>query len=272
MYISIFIFLLGLIVGSFLNVVILRLDENFNSKTLMGRSYCPKCKKTLHWYELVPVFSFLIQGGKCRGCKNKISWQYPIVEIITGLMFLIIYNLQFTAYSGVFSDYFLLSTFYFLTIFSIRIVITVYDMYHKIIPDSLVFLFAGLSFLFLLVTNWGHVTWLQVLSGPILATPFALLWLVSSGRWIGFGDAKLALGIGWFMGLIDGISALVLAFWIGSVFGIFLIILSRLHSLLFKNKNFTIKSEIPFAPFLVLGMILIFFFGWDVLGLKGFLM
>ena len=145
-------------------------------------------------------------------------------------------------------------------------------MYHKIIPDSLVFLFAGLSFLFLLVTNWGHVTWLQVLSGPILATPFALLWLVSSGRWIGFGDAKLALGIGWFMGLIDGISALVLAFWIGSVFGIFLIILSRLHSLLFKNKNFTIKSEIPFAPFLVLGMILIFFFGWDVLGLKGFLM
>ena len=270
MYLSIFIFLLGLVVGSFLNVVILRLDENYPIKGIMGRSHCPNCKKILNWYELIPVFSFLIQKGKCRGCGTKISWQYPIIETATGLIFLLtVYSLQFTVYSFLnFETFEYLNLVYLLAIFSILTVITVYDIKHKIIPDSMVFLFAGLSLLFMLVTQWGNLVWFEVLSGPILATPFAVLWLVSQGRWIGFGDAKLALGIGWFLGLIDGLSAIILSFWIGSVFGIFLILLSKLQSLSFINKNFTIKSEIPFAPFLILGTILIFFFHWDVLGIK----
>lgn len=272
MYLGIFIFLLGLVVGSFLNVVILRLDENYPIKGIMGRSHCPNCKKKLNWYELIPVFSFLIQKGRCRGCGAKISWQYPAVEIITGILFLIIaYSLQFTVYSFLnFETFKYLNLLYLFVIFSILIVITVYDIRHKIIPDSMVFLFAGLSLLFMLVTQWGNLVWFEVLAGLILATPFAILWLISQGRWIGFGDAKLALGIGWFLGLIDGLSAIIISFWIGSVFGIFLILLSKLQSLSFINKNFTIKSEIPFAPFLILGTILIFFFHWDVLGLKVF--
>ncbi len=270
MLVFFFIFVLGLVIGSFLNVVILRFDEDFSLKTLMGRSHCPNCKKILNWYELIPILSFFIQKRKCRGCKNKISWQYPIVELLTAVMFLVsAYSLKFITHSFPnFEIFGYLNLLYLWAIFSILIVITIYDIKHKIIPDILVFSFAGLSFVFLLVSNWGNLSWLEIFSGPILATPFAILWLVSQGRWIGLGDAKLVLGIGWFLGLIDGISAIILAFWIGSFFGIFLIILSKLQSLSFIKKNFTIKSEVPFAPFLILSMILIFLFGWDILNLK----
>src|SRR3989339_357654 len=269
-YPQISVFIFGLIIGSFLNVVILRIGK----KTLAGRSACVSCDKTLSWYELIPVISFLIQKGKCRGCGEKVSWQYPTVEILTGIMFLAIYNLQLTVNGNEFiqlsaiSYKLLIPVFYLWTIFSILIAITIYDIQHKIIPDSLAFIFAGLSFLGLLFLGTIPITTLNLFSGLILATPFALLWLVSKGCWIGLGDAKLALGIGWFMGLTDGISSIILAFWIGSIFGLALILSSKLPSLFFKDKNFTIKSEIPFAPFLILGMVLVFFFGWDVLGLK----
>ena len=274
--IQFFIFLTGLIIGSFLNVVIFRYDSNLTWKSLMGRSSCMTCKKKLSWYELVPVLSFLVQKGKCMGCGEKISWQYPIVEMLTGVMFLLVYNFQFPISN--FQTIFDVSMFQFLNliylwlVFSILIIITVYDIKHKIIPDSLSFLFAGLAFIGLFLNGSGSLNWTDLLAGPILATPFAFLWLISRGRWIGFGDAKLALGIGWFSGLIDGISSVVLAFWIGSLFGVSLILLSKLQTLFFKDVKFTIKSEIPFAPFLILGMILIFFFNWDVLGLKLFLL
>lgn len=265
---QIFVFILGLIIGSFLNVVILRYSSGIS---LRGRSFCLNCNKKLSWYELIPLFSFLIQKGKCRGCKSKISWQYPIIEILSGIMFLAVYSLQFTVYSEkiLLTNYHpLLSLLYLWIIFSILIVITVYDIKHKIIPDILVFLFAGISFIGLLFNFGPEINKLNLLAGPILATPFALLWLISKGRWIGLGDAKITLGIGWFMGLIDGLSSIILAFWVGSIFGILLIFFSKLNLLFFKDKNFTIKSEIPFAPFLILAMITIFFFGWDILGLK----
>lgn len=262
---SLFVFIFGTIIGSFLNVVILRYDK----KPLTGRSACISCDKKLAWYELIPVLSFLIQRGKCTNCKKNISWQYPIVEITTGLLFLLISNFEFQISNGIlnFEIFEYLKLLYYFIIFSILIVITVYDIKHKIIPDSLVFSFIGVSLLFLLF-NYQTVSFLDWFAGPILAFPFAFLWFISDGRWIGFGDAKLALGIGWFMGLVDGVSSIILAFWIGSVFGVALILLSKLGSLSFMGKNFTIKSEIPFAPFLILGMIIVFFFGWDILGIK----
>src|SRR3989338_6713472 len=86
------IFILGLCIGSFLNVVILRLEK---SESIGGRSYCPHCKHPLTWFDLIPVFSFLFLGGKCRYCKAKISWQYPMVEIGTAVIFLLITNYQY---------------------------------------------------------------------------------------------------------------------------------------------------------------------------------
>ena len=261
-----FIFIFGTIIGSFLNVVIFRLGE----KSIKGRSSCRFCNKKLAWNELIPIFSFLIQKGKCRNCGKKISWQYPAVEILTALIFLLIFNLQIFNFQTIFnfSIFQFLKLIYLWFVFSILIVITVYDLKHKIIPDKLVFLFIGFSFVGLLFLEIVPVTTLNLLAGPILATPFVLLWLISHGRWIGLGDAKLALGIGLFMGLVDGISSIILSFWIGSFIGIVLVLLSKFDSLFFGGKNFTIKSEIPFAPFMILGMILILFFGWDILSLK----
>ena len=132
--------------------------------------------------------------------------------------------------------------------FSLLVVIAVYDLRHKIIPDSLSFTFCLLAFLSLFF-SFNHIpTFLQFLSGPLIAFPFAFFWLVSAGKWMGLGDA---LGIGWLLGLSLGFSALVFAFWLGAIVGVSLIIFS---------KKYGLKSEIPFAPYLILGTFLAFIF------------
>jgi prepilin signal peptidase PulO-like enzyme (type II secretory pathway) len=93
--------------------------------------------------------------------------------------------------------------------------------------------------------------------------PFFILWLVSAGKWIGLGDGKLALGIGWYLGFVNGISAIVLGFWIGAVYAVMMMLIERLNR---DSKNITMKSEIPFAPFLILGIIVEFFLRVDVIG------
>lgn len=259
-YILIFIF--GTIIGSFLNVVIYRLGTGMS--IVRGRSMCFSCGKKLSWYELIPVLSFIIQKGKCINCKSKFSWQYPTVEAITGLLFLlIIYKLQITDYANISVN--LLELAYLWVIFSILMIIAVYDMRHKIIPNSFVYSFIFLSALQFIwapsIQGW------DVLAGLILFLPFAALWFFSRGRWMGFGDAKLSFGIGWFLGLSGGISAVILAFWIGAVWGLALIAFSKINRLFFTAKTITMKSEIPFGPFLILGTLLVFFFNVDIFSL-----
>jgi len=214
------------------------------------------CGKKLNWHELIPVFSFLYLKGRCAGCKTRISKQYPIVEFLTGLffagLFLKFENLFFLS-TGAFS----ITMAFYATMFSLLMVIAVYDLRHKIIPDSLVLVLAILSFIGLfLFAGFGfypHIpsVW-EFLSGIIVAAPFAIFWLVSKGKWMGLGDAKLMVGIGWMLGLSRALSGVVLAFWIGAIFGVVLMI--------FSKKKYTAKSEIPFAPFLVLGSVLAFLF------------
>jgi len=263
----IFIFIFGTIIGSFLNVVIYRLGTG--TGVTNGRSMCFSCGKSLRWYELIPIVSFMVQSGRCRVCKSKISRQYPIVETLTGFLFLLVIIQSGVSYVTIWSmnTEILLSVFYWVII-SVLIVIAVYDLRHKIIPNSFVYAFISLSFINLFFqTDISIWYWL---AGPILFSPFAFLWLVSRGRWMGFGDAKLAWGIGWFLGLYYGASAIVLSFWIGAVWGVGLIMLSHLHRLFPSLKQFTMKSEIPFGPFLLFGTILTFFFGIDAFSLAQF--
>jgi prepilin signal peptidase PulO-like enzyme (type II secretory pathway) len=245
-------FIFGLIIGSFLNVVIARYNTE---KSFGGRSVCMSCQNKLAWYELVPLVSFFALLGRCRNCKTKISVQYPLVEIVTGLVF----ALLFLKFQNVFFSSSLVFAFtyaYYSTLFALLIVIAVYDLKHKIIPDILSAVFGILAFLgiffFQDLSFYPHIpNLLEFFSGIFIALPFALVWLLSKGTWMGFGDAKLALGLGYLLGLSQVLSGVVVAFWSGAIIGLFLILFSKKHKM---------KSEIPFAPFLVLGAILAFLF------------
>jgi prepilin signal peptidase PulO-like enzyme (type II secretory pathway) len=250
--ITIILFIYGLVIGSFLNVVICRYNTQRN---FGGRSACMSCNKNLCWYELIPLGSFIVQGGKCRGCKSKISIQYPLVEMIIGFLFAVIFlKYQDLFWANTFNFSILLA--YYATIFSLLIVISVYDIRHKIIPDLMSLIFGIIAFVGIFIFSDGmlniHIPTLYAfLSGPLLALPFAFLWFVSRGTWMGFGDAKLSLGLGWMLGISQGFSAVVMSFWIGGFISVGLLIFS---------KKYKIKSELPFAPFLVVGTILVFLF------------
>lgn len=243
-------FISGLIIGSFLNVVILRFNT---ARSLGGRSACMVCQNKLKWYELIPVFSFVALRGRCKSCKTKISFQYPLVEFISGVFFVLLFlKFRYVFYADlvIFSYTYL----YYAFMFSLLLVISVYDLKHKIIPDLLSFIFGFVSFvgLFFFTTSGfsPHVpSLLEFLSGGLVALPFALFWLISMGRWMGLGDAKLAIGLGWLLGLSRAFSGVIVAFWSGAIVGVFLMFLSKKHGM---------KSEIPFAPFLVFGTFLAF--------------
>ena len=248
----IFAFVFGTIVGSFLNVVALR----FNSgKTLGGRSMCMSCGRTLTWIELIPVLSFATQRGRCRKCRSPISWQYPLVEFSAGIMFTLIFLVYppLTVAAGVY-------TFFLIVIGCLSLVITVYDIKHKIIPDRFSYAFSAVALLSLFLggSTLVHVPGIwAILAGPILALPFALIWLVSKGTWMGLGDAKLVLGIGWLLGMSRGVNALILAFWVAAAVSLLWIFLTR--------RKFKPRLEVPFGPYLLIGMYLVLLFGVQVI-------
>ena len=272
-----FVFVLGSVIGSFLNVVVLRLNTG---RSVGGRSMCFSCGKTLRWFELIPILSFLWQKGKCRNCKAKISWQYISVEMLTGLVFLLTFLKVIPDLSLIYENLFfiLYSLFFYFIIFSILIALSVYDLRHKIIPDVLVFSFIIISFLGNLMFHVSSSMFQALLAGLVIFLPFFLLWLVSRGRWMGFGDVKLAIGFGFFLGLANGIYAILWSFWIGGAVSIILLVLGKIlpkiqtesgkSSLFSPLRKLTIKSEVPFGPFMVLGLMVAFFSNWDFLHLE----
>jgi len=223
------------------------------------------CNRNLRWYELIPVFSFLIQGGRCRRCSTRISYQYPFVEIGTGLIFaLIAYKflpLFYMSYYGLYT----FTVAVYLLIYSLLVIIAVYDLRHKVIPDKLVFIFTIVAFasLFIDLTFAGPVfvlpTLMNFIAGPLLALPFVLIWFLSKGKLMGLGDGKLILGLGWMLGLSSGITAVIIAFWIGTIISVPLVLWS-------KNK-FGMKTEVPFAPFLIISSFVTFLFGFNLFSL-----
>ena len=250
-------FIFGTIVGSFLNVVVLR--YNTGVSIARGRSFCFSCGHKLSWSELVPILSFLFQKGKCRNCESKISWQYPIVEFITGLLFLAIFLKYGLAPISLLIGFILVS---------VLLAITVYDIRQKIIPDGLVIIFSIISLINTIFIADVNLLWFLI-AGPLLALPLFLISLFSRGRAMGLGDPKLVLGIGWFLGPIYGLSSLVLAFWIGAIYGLLMMLLAKLN---FSKIKLNYKSEVPFAPFLIIGFLLVFFFSFDVFGLASLML
>lgn len=265
-------FVFGLIVGSFLNVVALRYDGEhfiFDPKVIGGRSHCPHCNKTLQWYELVPVVSFIIQRRRCRNCKAKIGFQYPLVEIISGCLFAFI-PLHTFSLTGPGQPFIALSIMWVIA-FEIFLLISYVDLRLGIIPDELNILLGivGIFFIIFLGGYFGPVNhslvghyalyfaiqgdlWTNHIFAALAAFLFfGILVLATRGKGMGLGDVKLALPLGLLFGWPD-IGLLILAsFIIGAFIGLIFIAL----------KKKTMKGSLPFAPFLALGATTAFFWG-----------
>jgi leader peptidase (prepilin peptidase)/N-methyltransferase len=232
---------LGLCIGSFLNVLDLRFD---NLKSIVNsRSHCPKCHHNLSALDLIPVASYFLLKGKCRYCEAKISPQYPIVELATGITFAALFY-QFGLQ---------LSFLYYAVIFSLLIVIFVYDLKSQTIPE----LYAWIALILSAAGGWYfggfgllNMIWGGLIGGGILA----FLVLVSREKWMGAGDIKIGLILGLLLGYPVAIFGMFLAFFFGSVVGLIFI----------KYANKTLKSSIPFAPFLIFATFLSIFFGMAV--------
>lgn len=236
----------GLILGSFVNVVVLREET---SETIGGRSHCPYCKRTLEWYELFPVLSYVLLRGKCRTCAAPISFQYPLVELVCAGAVVIVGTASIALWEKVLG----------IPIILLGIAIAVYDLRTTYIPDRWSYGLAILAAVYgALSLGDASVSTLMVylIAGPLCALPLFVLWLVSRGRWIGFGDVKLVLGFGWILGIVYGFIALGIAFVVGAVIGLVLIGITRFAH---ARSGFTMQSEVPFGPFLVFGLCLAWF-------------
>lgn len=258
-------FILGLGFGSFLNVVSFRFkpdssDKVFDLKKIGGRSTCPFCHKILRWYELIPLVSFFIQKGKCRACGKQLSWQYPLVELLSGLILVAV-------------PFFLQASsiwFWVVWIFALLVLllISLIDFRHFFIPDELIWLlaFLGLIFIFLkpvsflrhyaMIFSWSSNIWFNHLLGALVGVIFfGLLFYLGKGKIMGGGDVKLALVLGWFLGWPDIAMTLILTFLLGGFVG---------FVLLFSHKK-TVKDYLPLAPFLALGVALTVLLGYQII-------
>jgi prepilin signal peptidase PulO-like enzyme (type II secretory pathway) len=250
----IIIFLFGAALGSFIAVI----SDRYNTglSFLKGRSICSSCNTELQKKDLIPIFSFLLLRGKCHYCQSKIPKEALIIEILMGILTVLAFSK-----SGLSLDFILV-----VAIFGNILFISVYDLKHFIIPDSFLISFFVLSFLYLILnTLYSIPTFL--FSGLVLASPFLFIFLISKGTWFGFGDVKYIAVLGFFLGFTVGLSAIVLSFWIGAAFSLSALFLKRLKphiNLPLLHNNFTIKSEIPFGPFLSLGIIISFYLSLDL--------
>ncbi|MGB9848061.1 MAG: prepilin peptidase [Minisyncoccia bacterium] len=290
---SVILFLIGLGVGSFINVITTRFQPDSHikfSQLVSGRSRCPFCFHQLKWYDLIPIFSFVFLRGKCRYCKNKISYQYPIVEFLTAViflgLFLKIYNLTPVRLALAQQIYswpviLLLS---FAIYLSILIILSIIDLKYYLLPDNYILFGVVLAFLFNAFFYWINQNphnnfftcginflgsyidyfncqipfWLSPILGAIFTSGFLfLIYLFSRGKGMGFGDVKLGIFIGLILGLTNSILALVIAFIFGSIAGIILLV----------AKKRTLKSMVPFGPFLALGVLITIFFGSNLIDL-----
>ena len=258
-YFAIILFILGAIVGSFLNVVIARLGTGM--KISRGRSKCFSCGHTLVWYDLFPFFSFMFLRGRCRYCGSSISRRYFVVELVTAVLFSLgaAFGIPKAAPDFVF-------LFLSLVIISFFVAIAFYDIRHKIIPDSLSYGVAAIALAFSVFSIFeGSSSWWRLLDGFIIAAPFAFFWLVSRGQWMGLGDAKLALSIGWWLGIFGAGGAIILSIFSGAAVGIVILIAEKMR----LGKVKWGKHEIPFGPFLIIGALAAHFLGitiWTFLG------
>lgn len=233
-------FFLGLFIGSFLNVCIYRIPKHEN--IVYVSSHCMHCGYNLKWYDLVPVFSYVFLGGKCRKCKEKLSIQYPLIELLNGVAYLLIFM-----YKGLTVDSLL-----YCLLFSALLVLSVIDFRTYEIPDGICIFILALG---LIRTVLNHTDWLNHVIGLLSVSIFLyLLYQVTKGRAIGGGDVKLMGAAGLFLGWKESILAFLLGCILGSIIHI-----TRMKIQASKGKEVT--NVLAMGPYLSMGILLSALFG-----------
>ncbi len=236
-------FILGLIIGSFINVIIYRLPRG--ESIVFPPSHCPDCNHKLSPVELIPVFSYIIQRGKCRQCGKKISIKYPLVELLTGLLFLT-NALIFTNILNLIAG---------LILSSLLIALAAIDIEQQILPDKLNLI--GLALGLIISFFRPEFTALNAISGILAGGGLLLVIAVLSKGGMGGGDIKLMMMVGTFLGPLQ----VLLAIFLGAILGL----LASLPGIIAGELK--LKSKLPFGPFLALASLIMWFFGDSLLNL-----
>ena len=236
-------FLYGTILGSFYNVVGLRVP--LNQSIVTPRSACPTCGHQLTPFELIPVLSYMFQKGKCRGCQSRISPIYPFFELLTGILFALAPYVF--GWSG--------ELFVALTLISMFMIITVSDIHYMIIPDKILVWFAGVFLLERII--WPLNPWWDSLLGAVSGFLLLLIIAVVSKGGMGFGDVKLYALIG----IVLGFKLVLLSFFLATLFGA---VIGGFALLLRVVKK---RQPIPFGPFIAAGSLTAYFWGNDLINL-----
>lgn len=248
-FIYVFVFVFGLIIGSFLNCLVWRLHKR---ESMLNRSYCPKCLKGIFWHDNIPLFSFIFLRGRCRHCRRSISWQYPAVEIITAVLFCVSFFVNLQSVSLGDNRLFLLLARDWLAVFVLT-VIFIYDLRWYLIPDIVTL--PSVIVFFIINTTLGF-DWKNLLISGIIGGGFFLAqYAVSRGKWIGGGDIRLGLLMGVLLGWPFILLAIMMAYVAGSFVGIALIA--------FQKKDW--KSQIPLGTFLSVSSIVTLFWGEQII-------
>ena len=244
-YISVFIFVIGLCLGSFFNVLADRLPDN---KWPTGRSHCDFCGTVLKWMMLIPIVSYLVGWGRSICCGKKLSYWYPVSEVLTAVLYVGLWNvapLKGWSMTEIFLYYIILSSF---------IVIFIADVRFHIIPDVMTAVFTVCAF-FLILGVGKNLLVAHIGGGILLFGMLYILYAATKGKGMGFGDVKFAFPMGLLLGPVYGLLALYISFMIGGIYGTI--------ALITGNKK--LKSSIAFGPFLIIGTIIMIVWGREVL-------
>lgn len=252
-------FILGAVIGSFVEVFVYRYNTNVS---INKPSHCLSCGKRLRWYELIPVLSYVVQRGRCTKCTARIPRQDFAVETMFGVLTL---SLLWVADSWIQFGFMVVTL-------GVLLAIALYDSMHFIIPDALLVVLAGVfvvESIFLGTFSLEKIIWhIVAIAGSFLF--FYSLWFLSEGRWVGFGDAKLAAVLSIPMTPFFAVSMITFSFWIGSVIMLLLIGVSYLRFVYTtkhvekSRKSFTIQHKVPFAPFLVISYVVVQVFQYNL--------
>jgi prepilin signal peptidase PulO-like enzyme (type II secretory pathway) len=267
-------FVLGLVFGSFGYVLALRYDGDhflLDPKIVGGRSYCPHCRKVLRWFELIPVISFVVQGGQCRNCKARIGFAYPVIELFSGLLFVAVAARVQDFYGIMGPDFWICSALWIAFFFAL-LLLSIIDIRLGIIPDEFVvalcaiavciagfsaahFSGANISFFGSYGVFFGLQgnIWINHAIGALAGMLFfGGLVALTRGKGMGIGDVKLAIPLGFLFGWPDILFLTAFAFVSGAAIGLGYISMGKK----------TMKSALPFGPFLAFGAVFIFFMGF----------